>query len=76
MNLLIAVSNSMPSWTTVTPTIQMQIPTSQKPQQLPKILEVITRVMIRINNDTWSKDNPFIKTFPFSEKTGLKTVVP
>ena len=30
----------------------------------------------KTNNDTCSKDNPFIKTFPFSEKTGLKTVVP
>ena len=30
----------------------------------------------KTNNDTWSKDDPAVKTFPFSENTGLKIVVP
>ena len=28
------------------------------------------------NNNTWSKDDPVIKIFTFSENTGLKIVVP
>ena len=30
----------------------------------------------KTNNDNWSKEDPVIKTFPFVENTGLKTVVP
>ena len=30
----------------------------------------------KTNNDTWSKDDPLVKTFPFRENTGLKIVVP
>ena len=28
------------------------------------------------NNNTWSKDDPFIKIFPFSENAGLEIDVP
>ena len=28
------------------------------------------------DNNTWSKDDPVIKIFPFSENTGLKIVIP
>ena len=30
----------------------------------------------KTNNDNWSKEDPVIRTFPFVENTGLKTVVP
>ena len=30
----------------------------------------------KTNNNTWSKDNPVIKTSSFGENTGLKIVVP
>ena len=41
-------------------------------------LEVITRLAIArltMITDNWSKEDPVIKTFPFVENTGLKTVV-